>query len=256
MSLENRGHKGVFLDKIILTTVNRPHGITMGTDNAEALEKLRKKHKIDPKKKLADIIIPHHNRHDHLKRCLEGIDNSLFNIIIVSGGTFAENCNKGAKLAVTETLIFLNDDVETVNDNLKSLACADYDLCGISQYIGGTKFYGMGWMKTDLTPAKSFFLATTQKDFFLPSGFCFMISKKFWEKLKGFDERFRNGAEDCDLFLRAVRAKIKIGYIDKPMIHHHSQSAGRFKYTPENDELFNKLYKFKDIIKLKKCTNN
>jgi len=48
------------------------------------------------KKKIADIIIPHHNRHDLLKNTLDKLPNDIFNIIIVSGGTFAENCNKGA----------------------------------------------------------------------------------------------------------------------------------------------------------------
>jgi GT2 family glycosyltransferase len=79
---------------------------------------------------LADIIIPHHDRHDLLKRCLEGIDNKLFNIIIVSGGSFARNCNLGAKIAQTDTLIFLNDDVETINESLIELAKAPYELCG------------------------------------------------------------------------------------------------------------------------------
>ena len=86
-----------------------------------------------PTNKIADIVIPHHDRHDHLKDCLDCIDNSLFNIIIVSGGTFAHNCNKGAKLAETNKLIFLNDDTIPTNEVLMELAESEYDITGIAQ---------------------------------------------------------------------------------------------------------------------------
>ena len=81
--------------------------------------------------KVADIIIPHHNRHDMLKECLESLDNDIFNIIIVSGGTFAENCNKGAKIATTDNLIFLNDDVIVREGVLEEMVKRKEDIVGV-----------------------------------------------------------------------------------------------------------------------------
>jgi hypothetical protein len=246
MTLDKKGHKGVFLNKVILKTYNRPQGISSGNDSKYWLEKLHKKHGIDPKAKIADIIIPHHNRHDHLKNCLDGIDNKLFNIIIVSGGTFAENCNKGARLAETDTLIFLNDDVETKNEALMDLANTDFDLCGISQYIGSVKYFGIGWTPTKDTK-KGWFLADKENKKFIPSGYCMKFKKQAWEKLNGLNEKYRNGGEDIDIGLRAMKKKMTVGFIDCPMMHHHSQSDGRFNYAFENEKLLAETWTYETL---------
>ena len=68
--------------------------------------------------KIADIIIPHHDKHDLLNALLKGINHKRYNIIIVSGGSFGENCNKGAKIAETDNLIFMNDDIEITDNQL------------------------------------------------------------------------------------------------------------------------------------------
>ena len=251
MTLESKGHKGVFLNKVILKTRNRPTGISVVDNREEGLSKLRKKHKIDPNRKLADIIIPHHNRHDFLERLYSGIDNKLFNIIQVSGGTFSENCNQGAKIAKTDTLIFLNDDVETINEHLVKLANADYDFCGISQYIGSVKYYGIGWDKVDTKPHDGLVLVTNKEDFLFPSGYCFKITRKLWDELGGLDEVFRNGAEDCDLGLKALSIGAKVGFVDYPMVHKHSQSEGRFNFAGENDKIFDKRWPINKLILIK-----
>jgi GT2 family glycosyltransferase len=185
--------------------------------------------------KFADIIIPHHNQHKMLAECLERLDNKLFNIIIISGGTFAENCNKGAKLAETEDLIFLNDDTLPTNEAMLDLATAEDDITGIAQKIGSVVYYGI---KAGTT-ATTYCLTTKREEVSIPSGFCFKIKKKVWQDLKGFDERYKNGAEDLDLFLRA---KVKFGLIETPIIHHHSQSEGRHKFEKENYALFDQTY--------------
>jgi len=249
--LDKAGYKGAFLDKLILTTKNRPGGISSGgkKDFEKSEERIFKKHEIS--RKIADIVIPHHNRHDHLEKCLEGIDNRIFNIIIVSGGTFAENCNKGAKLAVTDNIIFLNDDVETKNEVLVELATADYDYCSTSQFINGIKYHAIGWNKTNLSVAESFLLSRKPEDNLIPSGYCFKVRRDVWEKLGGLNEEYKNGAEDCDLGFRALEMGLNIGYIDRPMVHHHSQSDGRFAYTAENNLIFNERWKESDIMKFK-----
>lgn len=254
MTLEAKGHKGVFLDKVILHTKNRPTGISSQNDSEEALEKLRKKHNIDRKRKLADIIIPHHNRHDLLKECLERLDNSLFNIIVVSGGSFAENCNKGAKIATTDNLIFLNDDTHPDNSILEEMVNSDGDITGVAQVIpkhGVNRIlYGIYyWRDKDLLHAG---LSHSPKETHIPSGYCFKVKKRVWKKMKGLNEEYRNGAEDQDFGFRAIRDGYKIDYVLKPMVHLESQSEGRFMHARINHKILDKAWPKEKLIKLLK----
>ena len=111
--------------------------------------------------------------------------------------------------------------------------------------------------------AKCFTLALTEQELFLPSGYCFKIKKKVWEDLGGFDERFLNGAEDCDLFFKAWEKGINIGWIDYPMTHLHSQSEGRYDSVNANNALFEEIWKerikkitFKKLNKNQNITEN
>jgi glycosyltransferase involved in cell wall biosynthesis len=262
MTLDKKGICGVMLDKVILTTKQRWQGISSQPDGEEWLEILYKKHGIIKGGKLADIIIPHHDRHDLLKTCLDGIDNSIFNIIIVSGGSFAENCNKGAKIAETNTLIFLNDDVIAKNDSLIDLANADYDYAGITQLVNNVKYYGIGWNENKDGWANTtgginagWFMSLTDDKTFIPSGYCFKVIKDCWEKLGGLNEIYKTGHEDVDFGLRALKNKFRIGVVDNPMVHKHSSSTGRFKHAIENEKTFASNYTEKDLIELKKCHN-
>ncbi len=97
------------------------------------IEKLKKGEKI------ADIIIPHHNRHDLLKITLEHIPNDIFNIIIVSGGTFAINNNKAAKIATTDRLIFCFKgdtliETESGGKNIKDVLAGDVVKTHLGRY--------------------------------------------------------------------------------------------------------------------------
>jgi len=236
--LTREGHKPIFLDKVLFSTVNKKGGISTGDSREANKQKLYDKHL----KKIADIIIPHHSQHDMLANVLKRLDNKIFNIIIVSGGTFGENCNKGARLAETNNIIFLNDDTEPINDILVRMVEDKNDITGVAQYIQNalnkTK-YGIGFNH------KTFerFFANTPEEVDIPSGFCFKIKKNTWKKLGGFDERFRNGAEDIDLFFRATKMGLKIGYLEDSIQHYLSQSEGRFRFSEANEKLLEKKWK-------------
>lgn len=252
MTLDKQGHKGIFCDKFLFKTYNRPNGITQ-PDRKQIEEKmdiLFKKHGIDKKLKLADIIIPHQNRHDHLKNCLDKLDYRQFNIIIVSGGTFSENCNKGARIAETDNLIFLNDDTLPDNEILKEMIDNEADFVGVAQYIPDNKmiYYGIGYkLREGLVEAM---LVEKREEVSIPSGYCFLVRKKMWEEMSGLDERFVNGGEDQDFAFRAIEQGYSVDYVEKPMTHFHSQSADRFIKNKENQALVNKLWSDEKLIKL------
>lgn len=248
ISLTRAGHKPVFVDKVLFRTVNRKNGISMAADYEEAKKSLYEKHL---KVKIADIIIPHHDQHKYLWGVLERIQNRNFNIIIVSGGTFAQNCNKGARIAETDNLIFLNDDTEPLEDVLKAMVEDSSDITGVAQYIPDLKntFYGIGHNKNKEGEMRAF-LSADLENVDIPSGYCFKVKKKAWEKLGGFDEIFKNGCEDRDLFLRAKEMGMTFGYVENPMIHFLSKSEGRFNYAGEMEKVCEKRWG-KKLLKMK-----
>lgn len=194
------------------------------------------------KKVIADIIIPYHDRIDLLEERLATIDQEKFNVIVESGGTFAENCNQGARKAITGKLIFLNDDVEIGNDLLMEMIAKKSDIVGVSQVIDDFPgvIFGLG-LRFGKQKLETFF-AMNRDELFLPSGFCFLIKRRLWESLGGFNEEFKNGHEDVDLFLRAIEADSQFAFIDRPVKHLHSQSLGRNKNDNKNEVLFLKKW--------------
>ena len=167
------------------------------------------------KKVIADIIIPYHDRIDLLEERLATIDQEKFNVIVESGGTFAENCNQGVRKAITGKLIFLNDDVEIGNDLLMEMTAKKSDIVGVSQVIDDFPgvIFGLG-LRFGKQKLETFF-AMNRDELFLPSGFCFLIKRRLWESLGGFNEEFKNGHEDVDLFLRAIEADSQFAFIDR-----------------------------------------
>ncbi len=259
LRLDKQGYKGIFCNKVLFTTKSRETGIS-NTDSKDIelnMEILFNKHGIDKKLKLADIIIPHQNRHDHLKNCLEQIDYRQFNIIVVSGGSFSENCNKGAKIAETDNLIFLNDDTLPDNEILKEMIETEADFVGVAEYIPDNKkvYYGIGYKIKENGELEAR-LSDTKEDTNIPSGYCFLVRKKMWKEMNGLDERFINGGEDQDFGFRAIEQGYKIEYIDKPMYHFHSQSKDRFIKTKENIALLDKLWSKEKLIKLLKLVKS
>jgi len=206
--------------------------------------------------KLADIIVPHHNRHDMLKQFLDGIDISLFNIIICSGDSFGNNCNKGAKLAETDLLIFCNDDIVIHTEQLIKMVNASkyHDFIGVTQMAskGTRKYWGIGITKDTINNKYVADIQLQAKGSIFPSGACFAIKKDVWNKLKGFDAKFKTGFEDVDLGIRAMEKGIKTAILDLEVYHEESQSAGRFDNEAVNQKLLYEIYPSDRLYDFKK----
>jgi hypothetical protein len=214
--------------------------------------------KLSNRERIADIIIPHHNRHDHLHECLNRLPNDIFNIIIVSGGSFAYNCNKGARLAETDNIIILNDDTLPDPEMFVEACNMKEDIVGFSQIIpsnGEEVLHGIGFYVEDgkWKAAATGNLSTIK----IPSGFAFRIKRSVWEDLGGFDEGFYNGGEDSDLFFSAIEKgySISMGQL-KPIIHKHSQSDGRLTFSKENQQLLDEKWPNDKVISLLNLEND
>jgi len=217
--------------------------------NIEIAEKRLKKDKnqvtkaVENSPYIADIIIPHHDRADLLAECIKTIDRSRFNVIISSGGTFAENCNRGAESAVTENLIFLNDDTVIDDQLFHDVANSKTEVTGVAQKFPDrpTIIYGLGIRLKEDGSSERYF-ARTPTDICIPSGYFFGIKRSAWKKIGGFDEHFINGGEDADLFMRCIEAEMSFSFIEKPGLHFHSQSTGRNDRDDYNRLLVNYLW--------------
>ena len=189
--------------------------------------------------KWADIIIPHHDQPDLLAQTLKSIPIRNYNIIIVRGGYFSQSCNRGAKLAETNTLIFANDDMKIGARALWEMIDNKADVVGIRQVYPDGKDLGIGIF---INKFGNYELTVKKDKARYPSGALFKISRVAWEKVGGFNEGFINGGEDQDLFLKCLESGFSVGFVDTPVVHYCSQSTGRFDYIVENDSLLFRLW--------------
>lgn len=212
----------------------------------------------------ADIIIPHHNRADLLQGCLASLPPLNYNVIVAKyGGSFSFNNNQGARQAKTDTLVFLNDDTilnprslwEMIDCPADVVSCPqlageaerhnDYDGLKrqISQLKAGEIFCrGIGLRHNPMLGRIEYYMTTNKAEALYPSGAFFKLPRALFKKLGGFDESFKNGGEDQDMFLRAYELGASFGGADTPIIHFISSSAGRFDQVDENELLLRKLW--------------
>lgn len=242
LTLLDAGKEGKYCGEHMFKTKLR-EGITFGknaTDPTEARKILMEKHSIKDTK-LADIIIPHQNRHDMLKNCLDRLSHDQFNIIVVTGGTFAENCNKGAKIAETDNLIFMNDDIEPDSDVIRAMLDSTADVVGAAQITPSWHpekvWYGIAYKWKNGFIDES--ITENINDVLIPTGFLMRFKKKVWEELGGFDTSYKNGGEDQEIGLTALEKGYTIDIVKLPTVHHHSSSRDRFKNTSDNRILLN-----------------
>lgn len=193
------------------------------------------------------IVIPHHDQHQRLADILTDIEGHIKNIVIVKGGTFAQNCNNGFKLCNTRYVVFLNDDTrikdpETLFTNMLEKA-KEYDIIGC-RVEGDDAVNGFRIEDKELIP-----VLNAEDEVDIPSGHCLLMKADTFTILDGYNEEFKNGCEDGDMYQRALELEMKIGTVDDTMIHFQCQSTGRFDHVDYNVILYNKKWgkKAKDL---------
>ena len=195
------------------------------------------------------IVIPVFNQLHFTRQCLEslkaaGCDDSM--IVVVNNASTdgtaeflasrpklraiqnpenracAAAWNQGFAAAKTQWTVFLNNDtllppgwleslVDFAEKNGVDIASPgmgegdlDYDLAGYArEYVAGMK-------------------AVQRRG--TANGACFMVARKVFDTIGGFDENFRKGGnEDDDFFLRARNAGFKLAISGCSYIHHFSR---------------------------------
>jgi len=99
--------------------------------------------------------------------------------------------------------------------------------------------------------------ANYERDLQMVSFACVLIKADIYQKLRGLDERYRNGYEDCDFCLRAVRNGYKVAYTPASIIYHYGQSTpGRTDTDSANWQLFRNQWPAEGIRDLVSVTES
>jgi GT2 family glycosyltransferase len=174
------------------------------------------------------------------------------NIKVVNLGNqefnFAEACNFGAENASGELLLMLNNDTEVISGNWLKRMAGYASLDGVGavgcllmypdskhiQHAGvaigvggcGSNMF-TGWkVGTPLTLAQNVMLRSIH-DVSAVTAACLMIRKSVFDKVGGFDKKFRINYNDVDLCLRLVRDGYRNVYLPNvKLLHHESFSRG------------------------------
>lgn len=205
----------------------------------------------------ASIIVPTINaRPDLLAVCTESVERTIDldrdEILVMEGGTFAENCNAGALRAEGEFLLLLNDDCKVDQDDWlgKLLAPFDDPQVGI---VGCRLIYPDGRVQHSgvYLEAADWGLNAVNRTWDADSGqvnavtgACLAIHKPLFMELDGLDEGFRNGLEDIDLCLRAQQAGYSVWYENGVTLVHHESMSGelRWKWCSDNIQRFVEMW--------------
>ncbi len=189
----------------------------------------------------AEIIIPTiHARPDLLNGCVEGvIETTGQKPVVVSGGSFADNCNAGGSGSAADVFVFLNDDCELLANWLPPLLAAfENPKVGIAgsklvypdgrlQHAGVSFRHRNGLLEafniTDCDAPTRTVEAIT--------GACMAVRRDCWAELGGFDAGYVNGYEDVDLCLRAREAGWQIRYVRESVVVHLESQSGQARWT-------------------------
>lgn len=170
------------------------------------------------------------------------------------GGTFAQACNMGVKVADGAQILLCNDDIIVQNDIIRALRLASHAPGCI---IGARLLYPNGLIQhagigfdSDGGPYNLWNLAPGEhpeamKPRSLPAVTfaCAFMPKSVWQELGGLDEGYQNAYEDVDFCLR-YREQGGLVLYDPTIsaVHLEGQSEGRNAHVAESWQHFESIW--------------
>lgn len=213
-----------------------------------------------------EVIIADDNSTDLTEHITEYVEN----VVICRNESnlgFLRNCNNAARLAKGKYIHFLNNDTNVQTGWLSSLVelIEKNDPVGM---VGSKLVYadgrlqeagGIVWKDASAwnygrldSPEKPEYNYVKEVDYI--SGASIMISRKLWEEIGGFDERFVPAYfEDTDLAFEVRRRGYKVMYQPKSVVVHFEgishgtdKNSGIKAYQVKNKDTF--FEKWKDVL--------
>ena len=194
-------------------------------------------------------------RPDLLDACTASIHRTLRDgdqLIVVVGGTFAENVNRGAMGVETDLMVTVNDDCKVDQDDWLEKLTKPFDDPQVA-VVGCRLIYPNGklqhagvYLQLDDGILNGHHHLEEQ-----PSGpvdavtaACMAVRTDLFRKMGGFDEAFRNGNEDVDFCLRVRGDGLTVWYESSVTLIHHESASGpaRWTHVADNIRLFNERW--------------
>lgn len=159
---------------------------------------------------------------------------------------FAKACNQGADNAQGDYLVFLNNDTEPLPrwlDRALERLESDHSIgivgvkllypdrsvqhCGIQFYRNASPHYAVWPLHRYLQASEDEPRVNLPEDVPAVTGACLFISREFFKRIGGFDERYGMYFEDTDLCFKARRAGKKVFYEPGSVVIHHEGKSSR-----------------------------
>lgn len=163
---------------------------------------------------------------------------------------FAGACNLGAELARGALLVFLNNDTVVTDGWLEALTqpLSDERIGVVGARLlypdGSIQHAGVAYGPDRIGFHVNAGAASDDPAVLVPramqsvTGACIAVRREWFREVR-FDTEYRNGCEDLELCFRAIDAGMSVWYEPScVVIHHESQSAGRFDHASHNLRLF------------------
>jgi GT2 family glycosyltransferase len=251
---------------------------------------------LKPENELVSIIIPSKDNSTVLKKCLDTLFQYTryenYEVIVVDNGSseserlcisgmsqrdftyvydrfdfnFSKMCNIGAKKAKGTHLLFLNDDIEIIDENwlgnmLSSSMQTQTGAVGAKLYYPKNKnsdsylIQHVGITNMGIGPAHKLCGMEDKGNLYhghnianynmlAVTGACMMIKRELFERMGGFDEELAVAYNDVELCFRLYKA----GYYnvvrnDAVLIHHESLSRGEDTSPEKKRRLIHEKHK-------------
>lgn len=179
-----------------------------------------------------------------------------------NNGTFSSNNNACAALGTGEYTLFLNDDIEPINDswllNMEQVLDTDPKVGAVGSlllYPGTNLIQHAGVMFDQRTNGLPFHIyykqqlnrgALVDKYYQACTGAVLLVRRKDFETLGGFNTRYQYGYEDVSLCLSLKHNLGKnVVYCASSKLYHHEGISGKFKKHPhlqENIKVFKEMW--------------
>jgi GT2 family glycosyltransferase len=200
-----------------------------------------------------EILVLDDGSDDGTAEYLDALGGRVRRISSETRQTFAEKINRAAPLARSEYLCLLNNDTTVTPGWLRSLLAAARDdpgaaIIGNRQLVpktglidhAGVVFSSRGFpMHLYRGQPADFWPAQISQEFQVVTAACWLVTKRTFLELGGFDPVFRNGWEDVDFCLRARQKGLRVFYTAESVIYHHvSSTPGRTDHEMANVEYF------------------
>lgn len=199
------------------------------------------------------VVVPVFNQIAYTRQCLAGLlasDAAQSSLIVVDNGSTdgteeyvrslpvvrvirnAQNrgvaCawNQGIDVAAASWVVILNNDTVLPPGWLRGLLTAalehGYDVVSPSLREGNLDYPVEAYAKRFVAAMGGVVRAD------VADGACFAVHRRVFDRIGGFDERFRIAQfEDVDFFLRARQAGFRLGTTGRSFIHHYSSITQR-----------------------------